>query len=292
MTGQGHATLKCELGTFMVEIRTVNNRGFKCTVRASDSLMALESKIENLARSIIHRGSVHVSVSWRRPPADDLPRINGEAVRAYVKQLTEIVPPEMAESTIDLASLILLPGVMISDTQEPSGDHRLWPFISTAVRQSMENLNQMREAEGGRMVESLIADCDSVQHRLETIQGMAPRSTDVYRNRLQTKIERVLKEHDLQVQAVDLLREVQIYADRVDVSEEITRLRSHLQMFRDVIDGGPNEPTGRKLDFIIQEMFRETNTIGSKASDAGISAEVVEIKCAIERMRELVQNLE
>ncbi len=97
----------------------------------------------------------------------------------------------------------------------------------------------------------------------------------------------------LQVQPVDLLREVQVYADRVDISEEIVRLGSHLAMFTSVLQGGDEpEPTGRKLDFILQEMFRETNTIGSKASDAEISADVVEIKCAIERMRELVQNLE
>ena len=118
-----------------------------------------------------------------------------------------------------------------------------------------------------------------------------------YRNRLQAKVQRVLAEHHLEVGPVDLLREVQIYADRSDISEEVTRLTSHLSMFLAVLDGenaGQNErePSGRKLDFVIQEMFRETNTIGSKASDAEISSHVVEIKCGIERMRELVQNLE
>ena len=105
----------------------------------------------------------------------------------------------------------------------------------------------------------------------------------------------MLAEHNLEVQTIDLLREVQIFADRVDISEEITRLGSHLKMFAGVLAGESGqtpEPTGRKLDFIIQEMFRETNTIGSKAADAEISTHVVEIKCASERMRELVQNLE
>ena len=206
--------------------------------------------------------------------------------------MTDNVPQETTATTIDLATLITLPGVIVNDSYNRPKDDRLWPVVSDAVKQAIENLHQMREVEGDRMVESLVVDCDSVVKRLKLIEGMAPRSTDVYRNRLQTKIERVLKEHDLHVQMVDLLREVQIYADRVDISEEITRLQSHLQMFTDVIRSGQDEPAGRKLDFIIQEMFRETNTIGSKASDAEISAHVVEIKCAIERMRELVQNLE
>jgi uncharacterized protein (TIGR00255 family) len=292
MTGQGHATVKGDLGTIHIEIRTVNNRGFKCSLRASDSLASLESKIESLARSLIHRGSVQLNVTWRRPPSEDLPRIDAEVVNAYVQQLTNSLPSEVTSTTIDLTNLIGLPGVIASRGESQIDQDDLWQFAQTAVTQSIDNLNQMRAIEGERMVDSLRTDSASVANRLKTIQTLAPRSTDVYRGRLQSKIERVLKEHDLQVQTVDLLREVQIYADRVDISEEITRLQSHLTMFNDVIDSGPNEPAGRKLDFIIQEMFRETNTIGSKASDAEISAEVVEIKCAIERMRELVQNLE
>ena len=139
------------------------------------------------------------------------------------------------------------------------------------------------------------SDCAIVAERLGRVREIAPRAVESYRSRLELKIQRVLEEHDQQVQTVDLLREVQIYADRVDISEEITRLDSHLQMFDDVLGGKEaelREPMGRKLDFILQEMFRETNTIGSKAADAEISSHVVEIKCAIERMRELVQNLE
>jgi uncharacterized protein (TIGR00255 family) len=151
----------------------------------------------------------------------------------------------------------------------------------------------MRAIEGRRMAETLTEECRQVRVRLDLIADLAPRAVDVYRNRLQGKIERTLEDHGIHVQTVDLLREVQLYADRVDTSEEIVRLGSHLEMFTSVLQGGDQpEPTGRKLDFILQEMFRETNTIGSKASDSAISGHVVEIKCAIERMRELVQNLE
>ncbi len=150
------------------------------------------------------------------------------------------------------------------------------------------------------MADSLRGDCKIVHDHLEKIQALTPRSTETYRGRLESKVRRILEDNDLHVDQIDLLREVQIYADKVDISEEVTRLGSHLTMFADVLSGkdsigtgpGIGAPTGRKLDFVIQEMFRETNTLGSKASDAQISAHVVEIKCAIERMRELVQNLE
>jgi uncharacterized protein (TIGR00255 family) len=296
MTGQGHATEQGELGTVTVEVRTINNRGFKCSPRLSDSLSSLETKIEGLARSLIHRGTVHLSVSWRRPPGENLPSIDDDVLRSYVSQLQKLRgAADQSPTSIDLATLMLLPGVIGTTRGDRREDDRLWDFIRHAIEKAIENLNQMRMAEGARMAQTLVADCSDVRKRLDSIRRVAPRVVQSYRSRLQTKIERVLQEHDLQVQAVDLLREVQIFADRVDISEEIMRLGSHLKMFADVFQserGDQPEPTGRKLDFILQEMFRETNTIGSKAGDADISAEVVEIKCAIERMRELVQNLE
>jgi uncharacterized protein (TIGR00255 family) len=295
MTGQGHATEHGELGSVTVEVRTVNNRGFKCTPRVSDTLSSLETKVDALARSLIHRGTVYMNVSWR-PPHGNLPSIDSDALQAYVEQLHRVREAVGDSATsIDLSALMMLPGVISNTREDRRDDQQLWEFIRGAVVGAIENLNEMRATEGGRMAETLTADCGRVREHLDFVQQLAPRAVDGYRNRLTAKIERVLQEHDLQVQAVDLLREVQIFADRVDISEEVTRLGSHLQMFADVLGGEKEsqpEPTGRKLDFVIQEMFRETNTIGSKAADAEISSHVVEIKCAIERMRELVQNLE
>jgi uncharacterized protein (TIGR00255 family) len=295
MTGQGHASEQGELGTVSVEIRTVNNRGFKCAPRVSDSLATLESKIEALTRSLIHRGTVHLTVTWRRVAAESLPSVDVKALQAYLDQLAEVQAGNSLNSTIDLATLMTLPGVIGSVREDRRDDERLWIFVEQVIRLAIANLDEMRLTEGGRMSETLASDCAIVAERLERVREIAPRAVESYRSRLESKIQRVLQEHDQQVQTVDLLREVQIYADRVDISEEITRLGSHLQMFDDVLAGKEaelREPMGRKLDFILQEMFRETNTIGSKAADAEISSHVVEIKCAIERMRELVQNLE
>jgi len=300
MTGQGHASAHDDLGSVNVEVRTINNRGFKCSPRLSDSLMVLENKIETLARSMIHRGTVQLSVSWRRPDSENLPQIDLQVLQSYVDQLRQLRRSDEITLRIDLATLVQLPGVVASTKNSAAGSDQLWEFIRPAVVEAIENLNQMRQTEGGRMADSLVGDSALIRNHLEIIQSLTPRSTETYRGRLESKIKRVLEENELSVGPIDLLREVQIYADRVDISEEITRLNSHLTMFIEVLSGensvGKHSekggPTGRKLDFVIQEMFRETNTIGSKGSDAEISAHVVEIKCAIERMRELVQNLE
>ena len=295
MTGQGHASDQGELGTISVEIRTVNNRGFKFSPRVSDSLATLESKMEALTRSLIHRGTVHLNVSWRRVASESLPVVDRKVLQAYLDQLAEFRNVDGLDTSVDLAALMTLPGVIGSSREESRDDETLWTAVADVMRLAIANLDEMRLAEGGRMEKTLSAACAIVAERLGQIRELAPRAVESYRNRLEVKIQRVLKEHDVQTQTVDLLREVQIYADRVDISEEITRLGSHLQMFDDVLAGKESElrePIGRKLDFILQEMFRETNTIGSKAADAEISSHVVEIKCAIERMRELVQNLE
>ncbi|MAI35104.1 MAG: YicC family protein [Rhodopirellula sp.] len=295
MTGQGHASEQGELGTVSVEIRTVNNRGFKCTPRVSDNLATLESKIEALTRSLIHRGTVNLTVTWRRVASDSLPSVDVQALQAYVDQLAAMKFNVDLSPTLDLATLMTLPGVIGSVREDRRDDGQLWSFVEAVIRSAISNLDEMRLTEGGRMGETLAADCEIVAERLARIREIAPRAVESYRSRLESKIQRVLQEHDQQVQTVDLLREVQIYADRADISEEITRLGSHLRMFDDVLAGKEaelREPMGRKLDFILQEMFRETNTIGSKAADAEVSSHVVEIKCAIERMRELVQNLE
>jgi len=297
MTGQGHAERRFESGTMGVEVRTVNHRGFKWSPRLSESLLPLESRIESVTRSMIRRGSVHLSVNWQRPPGEGLPRIDRAALETYYGNLREVRDSVGESAAIDLTALVALPGVMAMPQEDRRDDEALWEAVRQTVVAAIENLNAMRTTEGAAMAGTLLGESAGIRRRVASIADLAPRVVAQYRDRLQGKIQRALAEHNLDVPPSDLLREVQIYADRADVSEEITRLDSHLEMFESVLGGEPGrdgepEPLGRKLDFIIQEMFRETNTIGSKASDADVSAHVVEIKCGIERMRELVQNLE
>ncbi|EMI19707.1 protein containing YicC-like protein [Rhodopirellula maiorica SM1] len=304
MTGQGHASLQTDLGTFVVEVRTVNNRGFKCALRSSDALSAFDSRIESLVRKLIHRGSVNLAVNWKRPSSETLPQIDQAVLGAYFEQLQKAKVSFASDAaTIDLAQLAMLPGVVVPRSQERVDTAAVWSAVEQVIRDAVESLDQMRAHEGAHMAMSLRVDCDLIRDHVQQIAELGPRSVDTYQKRLETKIQRVLAQHDIEVPMIDLLREVQIYADRVDYSEEITRLGSHLQLFLQTLSGnnqaaasgetaGDPEPSGRKLEFIVQEMLRETNTIGSKASQTEISGHVVEIKCAIERMRELVQNLE
>ncbi len=296
MTGQGHAERSGPLGTLSVEVRTVNNRGFKCSPRVSDSLASLESRMESLARSLIRRGTIHLNVAFRSATSDCVSSLDSAVLQSYYRQLRELQSELGQSGPIDLASLLVLPGVVVSSREIRRDDEELWEFVRVGVVDAIENLNEMRGMEGLAMAVSLQQDCDVIRSHIEAVGALTPRVVDNYRARLHAKIERALVDHNIEVTPFDLLREVQIFADRSDVSEEITRLNSHLNLFLAVLDGensgSEREPSGRKLDFVIQEMFRETNTIGSKAADAEISAHVVEIKCGIERMRELVQNLE
>ena len=198
MTGQGHATGDGVLGTVTVEVRTVNNRGFKCTPRLSDSLASLDSRIESLARSLIHRGTVHLSVFWRRPSNADCPNVDTEVLKAYFQQLKQLQDSIGSESTaIDLSSLLALPGVIVPSREVRRDDEQLWQFVSDVITRAIANLNQMREVEGAHMAQTLRSDCQQIEKRLGEIATLAPRAVDNYRARLETKIARVLAEHDI-----------------------------------------------------------------------------------------------
>lgn len=310
MTGQGRAAGKTDLGNVIVELRSVNNRGFKCSIRLPESLSGAESKIETVAREYLHRGSINLSINIERDQGQTPLQINEAVLAGYIRQCRSAMNQAAADPNqpttdsnliVNVAALTSLPGVLSADRISGDDAELAWQQVRVVLVEALENLVLMRQQEGLHMAETLLAECAVVREHVGSIQVLAPQAAESYRSRLEAKVNRVLADYDAQVNAVDLLREVQIYADKADVSEEITRLDSHLKLFQSVLQdessgkdktSARDEPTGRKLDFIIQEMFRETNTIGSKSSHADVSATVVEIKCTIERMRELVQNLE
>jgi uncharacterized protein (TIGR00255 family) len=290
MTGQGAGSVQDEIGTVAVELRSVNQRGIRLLTKMSDALSPMEGQFEQLIRSQVKRGSIQASARYAPSTAVPPGSINGAAVVAYATQLHHIRDSLMISDPIDLAGLLQLPGVITYGEGASVDPEALWVMLREATLVALNGLDAMRADEGEAMADQLRADAGLISGYLERIAALAPRVVDQYRDRLEGRVKRFLQERGLEVAAVDILREVQLFADRSDISEEITRLSSHLRMFGDALGG--DDASGRKLDFIIQEMFRETNTIGSKAGDAEIGSMVVEIKCAIERMRELVQNLE
>ena len=294
MTGQGSGSSNCALGAISVELRSVNQRGLKISPRMSDALSPLEPRFEQSIRARIQRGTVQANASFSPSAVAAQGEINVAAIVAYATQLRRVQETVGGDFTIELTGLLELPGAVVSGTVTGASltldAEQLWPALVEATDMAIAAMDAMRLTEGEAMAVQLRSETAAIVENLSIIATFAPRVVDAYRQRLETKIRRVLDEHGLEFSPSDLLRDIQLFADRSDISEEVTRLGSHLNMFTQTLQA--SDASGRKLDFIVQEMFRETNTIGSKAADAEISARVVDIKCGMERMRELVQNIQ
>ena len=288
MTGFGEAYHRDERLIAHAEIRAVNNRNFRLVCRLGDRYDALEPEIERLVRDVARRGSVQVSLQVERPRRPDDYRLNFVALKSFQAQLQELRPP--GEPPIDPSLLLALPGVVedrrAAATESP---HDEWPVLEPVFRQALHSFQAARAREGQAMAEELLALGAALATELERVAARSPEVVSAYLQRLQERVQALVQDRAT-VRPEDLIREVAILAERADVAEEITRLRAHLTHYEEVIRGP--ESAGRKLEFVVQEMGRETNTIGSKANDVAISRSVVEMKGQLEKIRELIQNIE
>jgi uncharacterized protein (TIGR00255 family) len=292
MTGYGEASFQSDGLHLAIELRSVNNRYLKVSLRAAEPYNLLEAEFEKVVRRTVRRGTVQVHLRFQRPSSSDYP-INTTALKSYLTQLqavcTELSLPETTRTA--LASQVLaLPGVVPESAILSFNQEEDWPLIERVLVQAVERLQAMRLEEGRAMAQELLQHRHSIGRELEAIRQRIPHVASQYRDRLLERVQLLLREHDVQLDRSDLIKEVAIFAERSDIAEEVVRLASHLEQFQDTI----NEPesTGRKLEFLTQEMFREANTIGSKAGDVDLSRHVVEIKATLEKIRELVQNVE
>jgi uncharacterized protein (TIGR00255 family) len=292
MTGFGEATQTSDRLTAAVELRAVNNRYLKVTLRASEPYNLLEPDIEKVIRRTIKRGTLQVQLRVQRPAVAQDYAINAVALRSYLEQVRVIAEDlgltDRGQSL--LAQVLALPGVVPEPASGAYNADEDWPVLERAVEMAIARMQQMRQDEGRAMADQLLHLRDHIGAELGRIRLRIPSVADVYRERLLDRVKLMLAELDVKIDRNDLIREVAIFAERSDISEEVTRLASHLTQFQEVLD--EPESAGRKLEFLTQEMFRETNTIGSKASDVEISRHVVEIKGTLEKIRELVQNVE
>ena len=283
MTGHGQASVEKDQFRVAVEVRTVNNRFLKTSIN-TDLNTEIESRVEQGLKAAIRRGSVSVRIKAENLQSNQRSRLNSAVIQSYWTQLSEIAG---GSQSVNVESLLTLPGV-IEDVDE-TDQEEIWPVVETALEEALKRLTEMRATEGGAMKVDMLANIDAIQTELAGVEKLAPTVSEAYSKRLTERINKLLEKFDVTVTASDVIKEVGIFADRSDVSEETVRLSTHLDQFRLVID----QPTpGKKLDFLVQEMLRETNTIGSKANNSDIAKHVVEIKTAIERIREMVQNIE
>jgi uncharacterized protein (TIGR00255 family) len=289
MTGFGDAQRRDADLHVAVEVRTVNNRYFKLNYRGSEGYAALEGEVERIVRHHVRRGTVYVTLVVRRQVRPEQYQLNETALDAYRRQLEALYARWQISTPLLPESLLHLPGVVLETESVADLEHD-WPQIEQTLVEALEKLTAMRRREGETMAADLLANCDRLESELRAVEQRAPRVVEAYRARLEERVRAALAHWQGPLEAGDVLREVALFSERSDISEESVRLRSHIDQFRKTI--GIPEPSGRKLEFITQEMFREANTIGSKANDAEIAQRVVELKTIIERLREMIQNIE
>jgi uncharacterized protein (TIGR00255 family) len=289
MTGYGDARRQAGGWKIHSEVRAVNNRYFKLTTRTSDGYASLEGPIEKVVREFISRGTITVTLRVSHETSPDRFELNCETLQSYWQQLRRIAEATHAPAPDDLGCLLQLPGA-VTEPDNEADPQAAWPDVAEVLKESLRKLQEFRRSEGESMRAELAAQCRGVSEQLERVAVRAPGVVKDYRERLTERIRSLLAEHSVQISDSDLLREMGLFADRCDVTEEITRLRSHLEQFESVM--GQKDSQGRKLEFLSQEMFRETNTIGSKANDVEIAHCVVEMKANVEKIREILQNVE
>ena len=288
MTGHGHASGSHGELSIDVEVRTVNNRFLKVSTRLSEIIASMDPKIEGIVRESLRRGTVNVSIRVGNSIQGHAPQVQLETLKSYIDQVSSLLRESGHAIQLELGSLLQLPGVLASPTYDDI--EALEASVTTVLQQALSDLNQMRATEGNSMAQQLTDGLLQIRSFRQNILERAPLVIDEYRRRLETRVRSSLAELGHSSSEIDVLREVLQHSDRCDIREELVRLASHLEQFQQSMK--QSESQGRRLDFLIQELFRETTTIGSKANDATIAHDVVSIKTVIEQMRELVQNIE
>jgi len=290
MTGFGEAHHQEDGLAVTVEVRAINSRYFKLAVRAGEGYSSLEPRIDAIVRRSVRRGTIQVSLRVDRATTAEDFKIDAEVLGGYRRQLEELGRRWGLESAeVPLEALLALPGVVdpTATSADPTAD---WPVVARTLQEALAHLSAMRAEEGRAMAADLKENCAAAAESLEAIARRAPLVGEAYRARLTERLQKILEEHDVVLEPADVIREVGLFAERGDISEEIVRLRSHLEQFEATME--LSESSGRRLEFLTQEMFREANTMGSKANDVEIGRHVIEIKAAIERIREMIQNIE
>ncbi|MFY9271920.1 MAG: YicC/YloC family endoribonuclease [Thermacetogeniaceae bacterium] len=288
MTGFGRG--ECDLNGLhaVVEIRSVNHRFREVTVRISRSYFQLEERIKSLIHDHVARGhlDVYVNIEDRREKKRNV-KLDKELLIAYDKCLREMAEILNIEYEIELDDLSRFPDVLLVEEKEEDIEE-VWTAVQQSLQTAVKELLEMREREGARLYEDLIHCKRCISKLLDQIKERGPQLTEELRARLKIKLHQLLD--DQEIDESRLATEVVLFAERSSIAEELVRLSSHLEQLEESLQTG--EPVGRKIEFILQEMNREINTIGSKAADLVISPLVVEIKSQIEKMREQAQNIE
>jgi uncharacterized protein (TIGR00255 family) len=290
MTGFGDASSSDNGSVYSVEVRSVNNKFLKTSIRIPDRLASLEPEIEQIVRASISRGSVTVTINCTDTDEGAAQDINGPALRKYAQQIADSIGSPI--ENISVAELVALPGVLCPPSDGESRLQRAREATRPLINLALEHLVAMRTREGVALHDDLAGHIEFISERLELITQSAPKVIADYEQRLKARMDALIAEAGLEIDQPDLIREIAVYAEKTDIAEEIARLSEHLIHFKDLLGDESGRPIGRTMDFLSQELLREANTIASKSPDAKMSRLIVEIKGAIDRIKEQVQNAE
>lgn len=287
MTGYGRAKLSKDDREYQIEIKSVNHRYLDISVRIPKQLSYLEETIKKEIAKKVKRGKIDVFVTFENNSLEGKEiKINTELAKAYINELKKLAEKENILSDIQVTEISKYPDVL--NIQSSQDDEKITEEVLETITITTDNLVQMRETEGNKISEDLLKRLNIINKKVEEIAKLSTGLIEEYVVKLEERINEILKNQE--IDKTRLAQEVVIYADKCSIEEEVTRLNSHISQFKNLLNS--NESIGKKLDFIIQEMNRETNTIGSKANNLEITNGVIDIKTEIENIREQVQNIE
>ena len=288
MTGYGKASLSVEGREYQVEIKSVNHRYLDINIKLPKSISYLEDTIKKEISAKIKRGKIDVFITFENNSQEGKNiTINKELAKLYIEQLKQLAQEEKISSNIEAMDIVKLPDVLEIKTDEE--DERIQNELIEVVQGAISKIIEMKNVEGSKIEQDLLQRIDKIENKIMEISAKSTGLIEEYVVKLEKRIKEILKTEELDKSR--LAQEVVIYADKCSIEEEVTRLKSHIYQFRNLISDN-NETIGKKLDFLIQEMNRETNTIGSKANNLEITNGVIDIKTELEDIREQIQNIE
>ena len=288
MTGYGSAKGSVEGQEITVELKSVNNRYLDCSVRLPRNFLFAEDTVKQAVSAGVSRGKVDVFVSAQASQdSGTVVSVNEELARGYRDAVARIAETLGLESGLNAFSLARFPDVLTVERRELDKD-KAAAALSEITAKAVEEFHAMREREGERLRRDMLGKLETIEGLVSVVEERSPQTVKEYRERLEARLRDILADRSLDEQRV--ITEAAIFADRTAVDEETVRLRSHIAQFRTMLEEG--SPIGRKMDFLVQEFNRESNTIGSKCSDASLAKVVVDLKSEIEKIREQLQNVE
>ncbi len=288
MTGYGRAQKILNGRDILVEIRSVNHRYYEYSSRVPRAFNYVDEKLKALLKQGISRGKVEVNVTINNIEGRDTEiALNKGAAEGYVNALRSVSAELGLEDDLTLSKLIKLPDIF-NIQKTPDDEEQVWDDVAAVAGEALDKFVSMRETEGEKLRNDVLEKSDLILKMVGQVEALSPKTVENYRGKLYQKLSELLESKDIDQQR--FLTEAAIFAEKIAVDEETVRLRSHVSQLRDMLDSA--DPIGRKLDFIVQEMNREVNTIGSKAQDLSITKIVVDMKAEIEKIREQIQNIE